>query len=50
MHVARLDARVGLEVYFARVGDFDVDIYRAKRLRTEFVQGFKSLPVRFRAA
>jgi hypothetical protein len=47
MHVARLEARVGLEEFFARICDFDVDIDRAKRLRTEFVQGFKSLPVRF---
>ena len=49
MHVARLEARVGLEELFARVGEFEVDLTRAERLRTEFVQGFKSLPVRFQA-
>jgi cytochrome P450 len=47
MHVARLEARVGLEEFFARVRDFEVDTARAERLRTEFVQGYKSLPVRF---
>jgi cytochrome P450 len=50
MHVARLEARVGLEEFFARVRDFEVDLPRAERLRTEFVQGFKSLPVRFTPA
>jgi cytochrome P450 len=50
MHVARLEARVGFEEFFARVGDFEVDVDRAERLRTEFVQGFKSLPVSFTAA
>lgn len=47
MHIARLEARVGLEEFFARVDDFEVDVDRAVQLRTEFVQGFKSLPVRF---
>ena len=47
MHVARLEARTGLEEFFARVRGFEVDRDRAARLRTEFVQGFKSLPVRF---
>jgi hypothetical protein len=50
MHVARLEARVGLEEFFARVGDFEVEVDRGERLRTEFVQGFKSLPVRFTVA
>ena len=43
----RLEARAGLEVFFAHVGDFEVDLAGAERLRTEFVQGFKSMPVRF---
>jgi cytochrome P450 len=50
MHVARLEARLGLEAFFSRVRDFEVDVEGAERLRTEFVQGFKSLPVRFQAA
>ena len=50
MHVARLEARMGLEQLFARVRHFEVDTSRAVRLRTEFVQGFKSLPVRFEVA
>jgi cytochrome P450 len=47
MHVARLEARTGLEEFLARVRGFEVDTSRAVRLRTEFVQGFKSLPVSF---
>jgi cytochrome P450 len=47
MHVARLEARLGLEAFFDRVGEYEVDVAGAERLRTEFVQGFKSLPVRF---
>ena len=50
MHVARLEARLGLEEFFARVGDFEVNVEGADRLRTEFVQGFKSLPVHFAAS
>ena len=50
MHVARLEARLGLEALFARIGKFEIDLDRAEPLRTEFVQGFKSLPVTFQAA
>ena len=50
MHVARLEARMGLEQLFARARSFEVDTSRAVRLRTEFVQGFKALPVRFEVA
>jgi cytochrome P450 len=50
MHVARLEARLGLEEFFARVGEFEVDADHAERLRTEFVHGFKSLPVHFSVA
>jgi cytochrome P450 len=50
MHVARLEAKLGLEALFARIGKFEIDLDRAERLRTEFVQGFKSLPVTFEAA
>jgi cytochrome P450 len=49
MHVARLEARLGLEEFFTRVGDFEVDVERAQRLRTEFVRGYKTLPVRVTA-
>jgi cytochrome P450 len=49
MHVARLEARAGLEELFARVNGIEVDTARAERLRTEFVQGFRALPVRFEA-
>jgi cytochrome P450 len=50
MHVARLEARLGLEALFARIGEFEIDLDRAEALRTEFVQGFKSLPLTFQAA
>ncbi len=46
-HVARLEARVGLEELFARIGDYDVDLDNAEWLHTEFVQGYKNLPLRF---
>ncbi len=50
MHVARLEARLGLEVLFDRTSALELDLDRAEPLRTEFVQGFKSLPTRFQAA
>jgi cytochrome P450 len=46
-HVARLEGRVTFETLLARMPDYEVDLDRAVRLRTEFVQGFASLPIRF---
>jgi hypothetical protein len=47
MHVARMEGRVCLEAILARMPEYVVEIERAERLRTEFVQGFASLPIRF---
>jgi len=46
-HVARLEARVALEEILSVMPDYEVDLGGAKRLYTEFVQGFSSLPIRF---
>ncbi len=47
-HVARLEGKVCLEQILSRFPDYELDLDRAVRLRTEFVQGFASLPVRIR--
>jgi cytochrome P450 len=47
LHVARLEGRVCLEELLARIPEYEVDLARAERVRTEFVQGFASLPIRF---
>jgi cytochrome P450 len=47
-HVARMEGRVTLEAILGRIPDYEVDLERADRLRTEFVQGYASLPIRFR--
>jgi hypothetical protein len=46
-HVARMEGRLTLESILSRIPDYEVDLERAIRLRTEFVQGFSSLPIRF---
>jgi cytochrome P450 len=48
-HVARLEGRITFETLLARLPDYEVELDRAKRLDTEFVQGFSSLPIRFPA-
>jgi len=45
-HVARMEGKVCLEAMLSRFPDYEVDLDRATRFRTEFVQGFQSLPVR----
>jgi cytochrome P450 len=46
-HVARMEGRLTLQAILERMPDYEVDLDRAVRLRTEFVQGFASLPIRF---
>jgi cytochrome P450 len=46
-HVAKTEARIALEELLARAPEYTVDLAGAVRLRTEFVQGFSRLPVRF---
>jgi cytochrome P450 len=45
-HVARMEGRICIEEILARFPHYEVDLGRAVRLHTEFVQGFSSLPVR----
>ena len=45
-HVARMEGRVCFEEILARFPDYEVELERAVRLHTEFVQGFASLPLR----
>lgn len=49
-HVARLEGKITLETLLARMPDWECDLERAERFRTEFVQGFSSLPIRFTPA
>jgi cytochrome P450 len=48
IHVAKAEGRIGLTELLARAPDYEVDLARATRHPTEFVQGFATLPVRFR--
>ena len=41
------EGRIGLTELLARAPDYEIDVAGAVRHRTEFVQGFASLPVRF---
>lgn len=50
LHVAQLEARVCLEETLRRMPDWEVDWEQSERLRTEFVQGFAKLVVRFQPA
>ena len=45
-HVARMEGKVCLELMCERFPEYDLDLANAKRFRTEFVQGFSSLPLR----
>jgi len=49
-HIARMEGRVSLETLLPALGDYEIDHANAVRLRTEFVQGYGSLPLRFEAA
>jgi cytochrome P450 len=46
-HVARMEGKLTLEAILSRIPDYEVDLDRAERLRTEFVQGFSRLPITF---
>ncbi len=47
-HVARMEGKLCIEEVLRRFPEYEVDLDKAVRLRTEFVQGFSSLPVRIR--
>ncbi len=50
LHVAKMEAKVCLEEVLGRIPDYETVPERAERIRTEFVQGFTSLPIRFQPA
>jgi cytochrome P450 len=45
-HVARMEGKVCLEAILDRFPEYELDLDRATRFKTEFVQGFQSLPFR----
>ncbi|MBW1882578.1 MAG: cytochrome P450, partial [Deltaproteobacteria bacterium] len=45
-HVARMEGKVCLELILSRFPEYEVVLDKATRFRTEFVQGFSSLPIR----
>jgi len=47
IHVAKMEGKVCLEETLRRVPEYEVDMDRAERLVTDFVQGFAKLPLRF---
>jgi cytochrome P450 len=49
-HVARMEGKVCLETILERFPEYALDLERATRFKTEFVQGFKSLPFRPRSS
>ena len=46
MHVAKAEGRVALQELLSRSPEYELDLASAERHRTEFVQGYASLPVR----
>jgi cytochrome P450 len=48
LHVAKMEAKVCIEETLKRIPDYEVDLERAERLVTDFVQGYASLPITFR--
>jgi len=48
VHFAKLEGRVLLTELLAAMPDYEIDIAGSARLRTEFVQGFATLPVEFK--
>ncbi len=46
-HFARMEGKLCLEVMLRQMPDYEVQEDRLRRLRTEFVQGWESMPIRF---
>jgi cytochrome P450 len=49
-HVALMEARLTLDEVMRRLPEFEIDLGRAERTRTEFVQGWVKLPATFAPA
>ena len=48
MHVAKLEGKICLELLLQHMPEYEVQLEKAERIRTEFVQGFLSLPIGFK--
>lgn len=46
IHFARLEARVLVEELLARFPDYELDVGRARKIKTELTKGFAELPMR----
>ena len=46
IHVAKAEGRIGLTELLARAPEYELDLAGAVKHRTEFVQGYESLPVK----
>jgi cytochrome P450 len=46
--VARLEGRIALRKLLERFPNYEVDTTRLERYATEFVQGYSSMPTRWR--
>jgi hypothetical protein len=49
-HIALMEARLTLDEVMRRLPEFEIDLERAERTRTEFVQGWVRLPATFAPA
>ena len=47
-HVALMEARLTLDEVMRRLPEYEIDLARAERTRTEFVQGWVKLPATLR--
>lgn len=47
-HVAKMEGKLTFESILSRIPDYEVDLDNAVRYRTEFVQGFEKLPIKFK--
>ena len=47
LHFAKLEGKLCLEKLLALEPEYEVEEAKLKRIRTEFVQGWESMPVRF---
>lgn len=46
-HIAKMEARLGLQEIMRRIPNYEIDLAKARRNRTEFVQGWVELPATF---
>ena len=48
-HFAKLEGKLCLEKVLANIPDYEVEEAKLRRIKTEFVQGWESMPVRYTA-